>query len=93
MEDVPERVRVSAAVRGCCGRRSVSGDGAGPLAFLVGHPDSGIFQFARFIVEIHLEHGGATLAGGPDLVALFRQEISARDKRLLQPATRIASET
>lgn len=63
MEDVPEGARASAAVRGCCGRRSVSGDAADPLAFLVCHPDSGIFQFARFIVEIHLEHGRPALAG------------------------------
>src|SRR3984893_252324 len=40
-----------------------SGDAAGPLAFLVGHPDCGIFQFTRFIVEIHLEHWRPALAG------------------------------
>src|SRR5437773_4447480 len=32
-------------------RTGRSGDATAPLALLVGDPDSGIFQFARFVIE------------------------------------------
>jgi hypothetical protein len=58
MEAQPERARVLAVIRGLRMLRGggSSGDAAAPLALLV-HPDSGIFQFARFVIDIHLEHG------------------------------------
>src|SRR5213080_1619296 len=37
-------------------RTGRSGDATAPLALLVGDPDSGIFQFARFVIELHMEH-------------------------------------
>src|SRR5882762_5252191 len=58
MEDQPERARRSAVIwelRVPRGDGS-SGDATAPLALLV-HPGSGIFQFARFVIDIHLEHG------------------------------------
>ena len=53
-----ERSRVLAVIRGLRVPRGggSSGDATAPLALLV-HPDSGIFQFARFVIDIHLEHG------------------------------------
>jgi len=58
MEEQPERVRMLALIselRMLRGGGS-SDDATAPLALLV-HPASGIFQFARFVIDIHLEHG------------------------------------
>jgi hypothetical protein len=58
MEAQPERARVLVVIGGLRVPRGdgSSGDATAPLALLV-HPDSGIFQFARFVIDIHLEHG------------------------------------
>ena len=53
-DPLPERVRVSAVMRELQVPREGgnSGDATTPLALLV-HPDSGIFQFTRFVIDIH----------------------------------------
>ena len=43
--------------------RSDSLGAAAPIPVRISHPDSGFFQFARFVIEAHLEHRSSTLAG------------------------------